>query len=84
MQKAEITLTFDEDKLEALAFYLAKEKTTPQKELLKLLDELYQQKVPADTREYLERKTPTAPKAKRPVKPSTQKPVSTAATEPQM
>lgn len=66
---AEIQLTFDPEKLEALSYYLAKTHTTPMKELTAALNELYEKHVPADTREYLERKQPPVrprPKPKRP------------------
>ena len=66
---AEIQLSFDPEKLEALSYYLAKAHTTPMKELTAALNELYEKHVPADTREYLERKQPPArprPKPKRP------------------
>lgn len=66
---AEIQLSFDPEKLEALSYYLAKAHTTPMKELTAALNDLYEKHVPADTREYLERKQPPArprPKPKRP------------------
>lgn len=62
MEKTTISLSIEDDKLEALTYYLSKENSSPQKELDKLLADLYQQKVPADTREYLERKTSPRPK----------------------
>ena len=70
MSKTEIKITFDEDKLEAMHYYLAKKNTSPQKELTAKLEELYGEYVPADTREYLEHKTGSSgaarPRAKRP------------------
>ena len=45
MEKVEIKLTIEAERLDALQFFLsAKEHTTPQKELEKLLKELYETK----------------------------------------
>ena len=46
MKKVEITLSFDEEKLEALEFVLRKEKTTVKKKLDEALVQLYAQSVP--------------------------------------
>ena len=54
MKKVEITLSFDEEKLEALEFVLRKEKTTVKKKLDEALVQLYEQSVPEPVREYLE------------------------------
>lgn len=74
MKKSEIVLNFEEEKLDALAYFLGKENTTPQKELAQTLEELYRQHVPDATREYIESKsTPAAaarPRPKRPAKPA--------------
>ena len=69
---AEIQLSFDPEKLEALSYYLAKAHTTPMKELTAALNDLYEKHVPADTREYLERKQPPARPRPRPKKPDPQ------------
>ena len=69
---AEIQLTFDPEKLEALSYYLAKMHTTPMKELTAALNDLYEKHVPADTREYLERKQPPARPRPKPKKPEPQ------------
>ena len=56
--------------MEALTYFLQKDNTTPQKALTQTLDEMYQQHVPADTREYIERKAaPTAAARPRPRRP---------------
>ena len=57
MKKVEITLSFDEEKLEALEFVLRKEKTTVKKKLDEALAGLYEQSVPEPVREYLESKS---------------------------
>lgn len=70
MEKTDITIQFEEEKLEALTYFLQKDNTTPQKALAQTLDEMYQQHVPADTREYIERKAaPTAATRPRPRRP---------------
>lgn len=57
MEKIDLTVSMEEIRLDALTFFLAeKENTTPQKELEKLLTEMYEKYVPADTRLYLDSK----------------------------
>ena len=50
MQKTEITLSFDGEKLDALEFYLKKENTTVQKRMNEALTELYERIVPEAAR----------------------------------
>lgn len=69
MQKTEITLSFDGERLDALDFYLKKENCTVQKRMSDILDELYEKTVPEPVREYLDHKAPPA-KPKRPARPS--------------
>lgn len=67
MEKTELTVSIEPERMEALTFYLQKEKTTTlQKELGKMLEELYEKTVPADVRDYIgsKGKKTTAPKAK--------------------
>jgi len=67
MEKTEHTISIESERLEALTFYLQKEKTTTlQKELGKMLEELYEKTVPADVRDYIgsRGKKPPAPKPK--------------------
>ena len=69
MENNEIKLSFDSEKMEALAFYLKKENTTVQKKMDEALRLLYEQAVPEPLREYLDAKSaPTRPK--RPPRPS--------------
>lgn len=74
MKKVEITLSFDEEKLEALEFVLRKEKTTVKKKLDEALVQLYEQSVPEPVRKYLESKSGVRDRPCRPVKPSHPKP----------
>ena len=64
MKKIDITLSFDEEKLEALEFSLRKEKSSVQKEMREELAALYEKSVPESVREYLERRA--APVRERP------------------
>ena len=68
MKKVEITLFFDEEKLEALEYSLRKEKTTVKKKLDEALAALYEQTVPEAVREYLDSRS--APVRDRPRRPS--------------
>lgn len=73
MQKSSITLTFEDEKLEALEFSLRKEKTSVQKKMEEALRTLYEQSVPEAVREYLESKSAVV-KPKRPAKSPSPKP----------
>lgn len=69
MKKVNITLTFDDDKLDALEFSLRKEsllRAGPAWTML--LKQLYEQTVPEAVREYLDSKAVPAPKPKRTAK----------------
>lgn len=82
MKKVEITLSFDEEKLEALEFVLRKEKTTVKKKLDEALVQLYEQSVPEPVREYLESKSSVKDRPRRPVKQSHPKPPTQAEGDP--
>ena len=68
MEKVDITLTFDQEKLNALEFYLKKEKTTAQRRLEESLAQLYEQAVPEPVREYLDSRSAPPPRPRRPPK----------------
>ncbi len=70
MKKANITVTFDEEKLAALEFSLKKEGSTVQATLEQTLAQLYEQTVPQPLREYLDSRAAPAPRPKRPVRPT--------------
>lgn len=72
MAKITLSVSIDQDKLDALTYFMGKEKKSPQKELEQMLQKLYEDCVPADTREYIERRTPAtaASRPKRPPKPA--------------
>ena len=61
MKKVNITLAFDEDKLDALEFSLKKENSSVQSRMEDALRQLYEKTVPEPVREYLDsRAAPTA------------------------
>lgn len=70
MEKVEITLTFDEEKIRALEFCLKKEKATVKGKLDETLAQLYEQTVPAPLREYLDSRAAPPPRPRRPAKPT--------------
>ena len=69
MSKIDITLTFDDEKLDALEFYLKKENSTVQKRMDEALRKLYEEMVPEVVREFVDRKAPPPPRPKRPARP---------------
>lgn len=73
MKKTNITLTFDDDKLDALEFSLCKEHSSVQSRMDDALKQLYEQAVPEAVREYLDSKAAPAPKPKRTAKAATPK-----------
>ena len=70
MKKANITIVFDEEKLDALEFSLKKEGSTVQTWLEQTLAQLYEQTVPQPLREYLDSRAAPAPRPKRPPRPA--------------
>ena len=70
MQKVNITVTFDDEKLDALEFSLKKDRTTVQSWLEQTLAQLYEQTVPQPLREYLDSRAAPPPQPKRPSRPA--------------
>ena len=63
MEKTELTVSIEPERLDALNYFLSQDGSSAQKELEKLLTELYEKTVPEDTRGYIESKiAPTKPK----------------------
>lgn len=78
MEKVNLTVSIESIRLDALQFFLAsKENTTPQKELEKMLGEMYEKYVPAETRLYLDSKlkapATTKSRSKKPAPKTTSK-----------
>ena len=82
MKTATITISYDEEKMNALKMYLEQKGVKTEDELAKALDTLYTKTVPAGAREFIDMRSGVAPKA--PVqKPKRIKPsVSSAVGEP--
>ena len=70
MEKTEITLSLDSEKMDALANYLKKESATAQSKMDEALRQLYESAVPEAVREFLDAKSAPPPKPKRPPRPS--------------
>ena len=74
MKKISITISFEDEKLDALEFSLRKENTSVQAKMDEALRQLYERTVPEPVREYLDsRATPPSvsrPRPKRPPKPT--------------
>ena len=70
MKKINLSISIEDEKLDALIFFMGKEDTTPLKELADALEKLYTKYVPADTRDYIASRMPlAAAKPKRPARP---------------
>ncbi len=70
MEKHEITLSFDSERMDALTFYLKKENATVQGKMDEALRQLYEKSVPEPVREYLDAKSAPPARPKRPARPS--------------
>ena len=70
MKKVNITLTFDDDKLDALEFSLKKENSSVQSRMEDALRQLYEKTVPEPVREYLDSRAAPAARPRRPARPA--------------
>lgn len=52
-----VQVEYDSEKLEAIRFYLCDRNTTVERELIDAMDVLFKKNVPAQVREYIERKS---------------------------
>ena len=84
MEKIELKVSMEPERLDALRYFLQKQqKGSPQKELERAREELYETYVPADTRAYLDSKCrPVAarPRPKRPARSAQTKSTAAPAT----
>ena len=80
MGKAPITLSFEEDKLEAMDVFLKKDGSSIQKKMEETLKKLYEEVVPEPVREFVDAKAGGKPK--RPAPPPKSKPDPKPKTEP--
>lgn len=69
MKKVNITIAFDDEKLDALEFTLRKENASVQARMDEALKQLYEKSVPEPVREYLDSRVTPTTKVKRPPKP---------------
>ena len=85
MKKVNITLAFDDDKLDALEFSLKKENSSVQSRMEDALRQLYEKTVPEPVREYLDSRAAPAARPRRPARPAKPQPreeISSALTQP--
>lgn len=68
MEETNITINFDAAKLDALEFALRKQRSSAQRRMAEMLQQLYEAEVPEAVREYVDSKTAPAPRPKRPPK----------------
>ena len=74
MEKVNITLAFDDEKLGALEFSLRKEHSSVQEHLEDALNALYEKTVPEPVREYLDSRAAPAARPRRPARPAKPQP----------
>ncbi len=70
MEKHEITLSFDAERMRALTIYLKMENATVQEKMDEAMRQLYEKTVPEPVREYLDIISAPAARPKRPTRPS--------------
>lgn len=68
MGETNITINFDAAKLDALEFTLRKQRSSVQRRMAEMLQQLYESEVPEAVREYVDSKTARAARPKRPVR----------------
>ena len=73
MESKNITIGFDSAKLDALEFVLRKQRSSVQRRMEEVLQQLYESEVPEAVREYVDSKTAPAARPKRPAKSVTPK-----------
>ena len=76
MDKEELTLSFDGERMRALTIYLKMENTTVQEKMDEAMRQLYEKSVPEPVREYLDIISAPAARPKRPPRPSQPKPAA--------
>ena len=73
MGETNITINFDAAKLDALEFALRKQRSSVQRRMAEMLQQLYESEVPEAVREYVDSKAVPAARSKRPAKSVTPK-----------
>lgn len=80
MNKVPLTFSFEEDKLEAMEFFLKKDGSSIQKKMEEIVKKLYEEVVPEPVREFVDAKAGT--KIKRPIPAAKPKSSPKPKTEP--
>ncbi len=70
MEKQEITLSFDSERMRALTIYLKMENATVQEKMDEAMRQLYERTVPEPVREFLDIVSAPPSRPKRPTRPS--------------
>ncbi len=65
MEETNITINFDAAKMDALEFALRKQRSSIQRRMAEMLQQLYESEVPEAVREYVDSKTAPAARPKR-------------------
>lgn len=73
MGETNITINFDAAKLDALEFALRKQRSSVQRRMAEMLQQLYEAEVPEAVREYVDSKAVPTARPKRPAKSVTPK-----------
>lgn len=73
MEETNITINFDAAKMDALEFALRKQRSSVQRRMAEMLQQLYESEVPEAVREYVDSKAVPAARSKRPAKSVTPK-----------
>lgn len=73
MEETNITINFDAAKLDALEFVLRKQRSSVQRRMVEMLQQLYESEVPEAVREYVDSKATPVARPKRPAKSVTPK-----------
>lgn len=69
MKKVNLTVSYEEEKLNALRWYLGQKETRLEEELVKAVDTLFRKNVPANVRSYICKDTDAPAEAPKPKKP---------------
>lgn len=68
MSETNITINFDAAKLDALEFVFRKQRSSVQRRMAEMLQQLYESEVPEAVREYVDSRAAPAARPKRPAK----------------
>lgn len=68
MSETNITINFDAAKLDALEFVLRKQRSSVQRRMAEMLQQLYESEVPEAVRKYVDSRAAPAARPKRPAK----------------